>query len=158
MSDMRQTLINFAKDQITVQNKIADIYREMHPQITNKLVSEAVEWMSIRAHSHAVMFQAMLTIAEEEQGQFISEELREQLITKLNETKKYQNALIKALTEIMPRIQKERVANTLKWLLTDLRREHRIINQFTKVGLEEETLTNETLWKLLWMEGPEDEE
>lgn len=156
MTDTRSAIIDFTKDQIKVQNKIAEIYDDMHPKITNKLVSEAVEWMASRARSHAIMFKAIITVAEEEQGQFLSEELRDELIKKLNETKKYQNALIKAINEIMPRVQKERVANTLKWLLTDLRREHRMITQFTKVGLKEETLTNETLWKLMWMEGPEE--
>lgn len=120
--------------------------------IKSDFIKQLIRSINLDSSKHALMFNSIITYMTSE-SPFISEDQRDKLSKKIKEHIKMENEAIKALSEKLPNIVDPNVETMIRYILTDERRHHRLLRQISVYISEEETLSTELLWKLMFKEA-----
>ena len=150
--DDRDLLIEFFRNMISHEKAIVAESKKTIKDIKSDFVKGLIESINLDSSKHALLFNAMITYMTAE-SPFITEEQRDVIGKQIKKHIKLENEAIKALSEKLPMITDPNVETMVRYILTDERRHHRLLRQIYSYISEEETLTTELLWKLMFKEA-----
>ncbi len=147
----REALIEYLKHMIAHEHAIVKAAKETVKYIKSEFVKQLIESISLDSSKHALLFNSIITYMTSE-SPFISEDQRDEIGKKIKEHIKLENEAIRGLSEKLPQIVDPNVETMIRYILTDERRHHRLLRQIYSYVNQEETLTTEVLWKLMFKE------
>jgi hypothetical protein len=153
MEKKTNSLLDFLKNQITVENEIVDSLDKALVDMKNPAVKGVLKGVSLDSVKHAELYSAaimLLTSASTALNQGNLDEQRA-LVKKHIEI---EAKLIKKLQETLPTIENEKVVFLLKAILNDELRHHAMLKMVLEIIVHGETITEADWWKMLWENVP----
>jgi rubrerythrin len=146
-------LLDFLKNQITVENEIVSSLEKALVGMKNPAVKGVLKGVSLDSVKHAELYSAALTLLTQASTALNQGNLDEQrgLIKKHIEI---EAKLIKVLQEKIPKIENEKVVFLLKAILEDECRHHAMLKMVLEIIVHGETITEADWWKMLWENVP----
>ena len=146
-------LLDFLKNQITVENEIVASLEKALVDLKNPAVKGVLKGVSLDSVKHAELYSAALTLLTEASTALNQGNLDEQreLVKKHIEI---EAKLIKVLQEKIPKIENEKVVFLLKAILEDECRHHAMLKMVLEIIVHGETITEADWWKMLWENVP----
>ena len=153
MEKPKNNLIEFLKNQITVENEIVASLEKPLVSMKNPAVKGVLKGVSLDSMKHAELYMAAITLLTSTSTALTQEHLDEQraLVEKHIEI---ESKLIKKLEEMIPNIENKKVVFLLNSILADERRHHDMLKMVLEIIVHGETITEEDWWKLLWENAP----
>ena len=146
-------LIEFLKNQITVEKEIVASLAKPLRSMKNPAVKGVLKGVSLDSIKHAELYMAAVTLLTNASMALTQENLDEQraLVEKHIEI---ESQLIKKLETMIPKIEDQKVVFLLNSILADERRHHEMLKMVLEIIVKGETITEEDWWKLLWENAP----
>jgi rubrerythrin len=153
MEQKKDNLLDFLKNQITVENEIVASLDKALVDMKNPAVKGVLKGVSLDSVKHAELYSAALTLLTEASTALNQGNLDEQreLVKKHIEI---EAKLIKVLQEKIPEIENEKVVFLLKAILEDECRHHAMLKMVLEIIVHGETITEADWWKMLWENVP----
>jgi glutamate synthase domain-containing protein 2 len=153
MEKNKDDLLDFLKNQITVENEIVASLEKAVVDMKNPAVKGVLKGVSLDSVKHAELYSAALTLLTEASTALNQGNLDEQreLVKKHIEV---EAKLIKVLQEKIPKIENEKVVFLLKAILEDECRHHAMLKMVLEIIVHGETITEADWWKMLWENVP----
>ena len=151
--DKKKDLLDFLKNQVTVENEIVTSLEKALVDMKNPAVKGVLKGVSLDSVKHAELYSAALTLLTQASTALNQGNLDEQreLIKKHIEI---EAKLIKVLQEKIPQIENEKVVFLLKAILEDECRHHTMLKMVLEIIVHGETITEADWWKMLWENVP----
>jgi len=149
----KNELVNFLKEQITIENKIVDSLNGALGKIGNPVVKGVLKGISLDSVKHAEMYDAavkLLTSVSQALTQEILDEQRELVEKHIH----MEAELIKRIGEVIPTVENEKVKLLLNAVMMDEKRHHELLKNVLEVLVRGETITEEDWWDILWKNVP----
>jgi bacterioferritin (cytochrome b1) len=150
MEDKKKAeLLDFLKNQVTVENEIVTSLEKALVDMKNPAVKGVLKGVSLDSVKHAELYTSAITLLTSASTALKQEDLDQQkaLIQKHIDI---EAKLIKVLKEKIPDIKNEKVVFLLKAILEDEVRHHAMLKMVLEIIVHGETITEEDWWKLLW--------
>jgi rubrerythrin len=146
-------LIEFLKNQITVEKGIVESLEKALVDMKNPAVKGVLKGVSLDSLKHADLYTSAITLLTSTPTALAQADLDEHraLIEKHIEI---ESALIKKLKEKIPQIQNEKVVFLLKAILEDEIRHHAMLKMTLETVVKAETITEDDWWDMLWAGSP----
>jgi rubrerythrin len=146
-------LIEFLKNQITVEKGIVESLEKALVDMKNPAVKGVLKGVSLDSLKHADLYTSAITLLTSTPTALAQADLDEHraLIEKHIEI---ESALIKKLKEKSPQIQNEKVVFLLKAILEDEIRHHAMLKMTLETVVKAETITEDDWWDMLWAGSP----
>ncbi len=146
-------LLDFLKNQVTVENEIVTSLEKALVDMKNPAVKGVLKGVSLDSVKHAELYSAAITLLTKASTALNQGNLDEQkeLIKKHIEI---EAKLIKVLQEKIPQIENEKVVFLLKAILEDECRHHAMLKMVLEIIVHGETITEADWWKMLWENVP----
>ena len=153
MEKPKDDLLEFLKNQITVEKEIVASLEKPLMSMKNLVVKGVLKGVSLDSIKHAELYMAAVTLLSSASTALTQENLDEQkaLVQKHIEI---EAKLIRKLEVILPTIKNEKVAFLLKAILEDEKRHHAMLKMVLEIIVRRETITEDDWWKLLWENAP----
>ena len=153
MEKPKANLIEFLKNQITVEKEIVASLEKPLLSLKNPAVKGVLKGVSLDSIKHAELYTAAITLLTSASTALTQENLDEQraLVEKHIEI---ESQLIKKLETMIPNIEDQKVVFLLNSILADERRHHEMLKMVLEIIVHGETVTEEDWWKLLWENAP----
>ncbi len=153
MAKPSDNLIEFLKNQITVEKEIVSSLEKPLGKMKNPAVKGVLKGVSLDSIKHAELYSAAITLLTSASTALTQENLDEQrgLVEKHIEI---ESKLIIVLEQKIPEVQDKKVVFLLKSILADERRHHEMLKMVLEIIVHGETITEEDWWKLLWENVP----
>jgi rubrerythrin len=153
MQQPDKTLIDFLKNQVTVEKSIVASLEKPVLSLKNPVVKGVLRGVSLDSIKHADLYLASITLLTNASTALKQENLDEQkaLIEKHIEI---ESKLIVKLEEMIPKIENKKVVFLLNAILSDERRHHEMLKMMLEIVVKGETITEEDWWKLLYEDVP----
>ena len=153
MENKKDILIDFLKNQITVENEIVTSLEKALVDIKNPAVKGVLKGVSLDSVKHAELYTAAITLLTKSSTALNQSNLDEQraLVKKHIDI---EAKLIKRLQEMIPTIENEKVVFLLKAILNDECRHHAMLKMVLEIIVHGETITEADWWKMLWENVP----
>jgi rubrerythrin len=149
----KNTLIEFLKNQITVETKIVSSLAEPLAKMKNPAVKGVLKGVSLDSIKHAELYASAVTLLTSSSTALSQEHLDEQ--KKLVEKHiAIEAELIVKLEEMIPKIDNNKVVFLLQSILADEKRHHEMLKMVLEIIVKGETITEDDWWKLLWENAP----
>ncbi len=149
----KNALIEFLKNQITVETKIVSSLAEPLAKMKNPAVKGVLKGVSLDSIKHAELYASAVTLLTSSSTALSQEHLDEQ--KKLVEKHiAIEAELIVKLEEMIPKIDNKKVVFLLQSILTDEKRHHEMLKMVLEIIVKGETITEDDWWKLLWENAP----
>jgi len=149
----KNTLLDFIKRQIVVENEIVDSLNEALKSIGNPSVRGVLKGISLDSLKHAEMYDAALRLLTTTQ-QALSQEHLDKQKSLVEKHIRVEAELIKKISDILPTIENEKVKLLLTAILEDEKRHHMLLNAVLEIIVRGETITEEDWWEILWKNVP----
>ena len=153
MEKKKDTLLDFLKNQVLVENEIVTSIEKAIVDLKNPAVKGVLKGVSLDSVKHAELYSAALTLltsASTALNQGNLDEQRELIKKHIAIEAK----LIKVLQEKIPEIENEKVVFLLKAILEDECRHHAMLKMVLDIIVHGETITEDDWWKMLWENVP----
>ncbi len=153
MEKKNDTLLDFLKNQVTVENEIVTSLEKAIVDMKNPAVKGVLKGVSLDSVKHAELYSAALTLLTSASTALNQGNLDEQREL----VKKHiaiEAKLIKVLQQKMPEIENEKVVFLLKAILEDEIRHHAMLKMVLEIIVHGETITEADWWKMLWENVP----
>ena len=153
MEKKKAALLDFLKNQVTVENEIVSSIEKAIVDMKNPAVKGVLKGVSLDSVKHAELYSSaitLLTSASTALNQGNLDEQRE-LVKKHIEI---EAKLIKILNQKIPEIENEKAAFLLKSILEDEIRHHAMLKMVLEIIVHGETITEADWWKMLWENVP----
>jgi len=147
------TLLNFIRRQITVENEIVDSLNEALKSIGNPSVRGVLKGISLDSLKHAEMYDAALKLLTTTQ-QALSQEHLDKQRSLVEKHIRMEVELIKKISDILPTVENEKVRLLLNAILADEKRHHQLLKEVLEIIVRGETITEEDWWDILWKNVP----
>ena len=148
-----KALIEFLKNQITVETKIVASLAEPLAKMKNPAVKGVLKGVSLDSIKHAELYDSAVTLLTSSSTALSQEHLDEQ--KKLVEKHiAIEAELIVKLEEMIPKIDNKKVVFLLQSILADEKRHHEMLKMVLEIIVKGETITEDDWWKLLWENAP----
>ncbi len=146
-------LIEFLKNQITVEKEIVSSLEIPLSKMKNPAVKGVLKGVSLDSIKHAELYSAAITLLNSASTALTQENLDEQrgLVEKHIEIER---KLIIVLEQKIPEVEDKKVVFLLQSILADERRHHEMLKMVLEIIIHGETITEEDWWKLLWENAP----
>ena len=146
-------LLDFLKNQITVEKEIVASLEKPLLTMKNPVVKGVLKGVSLDSIKHADLYMAAITLLTSASTALTQEHLDEQkaLIEKHIEI---ESKLIIKLETMIPKIEDKKVVFLLNAILSDERRHHEMLKMVLEIIVKGETITEEDWWKLLYEDVP----
>ena len=153
MEKKKHDLLDFLKNQVTVENEIVSSLEKAVVNMKNPAVKGVLKGVSLDSVKHAELYSAALTLLTSASTALSQGNLDEQrdLVKKHIEI---EAKLIKVLQEKIPEIDNEKVVFLLKAILEDECRHHAMLKMVLEIIVHGETITEADWWKMLWENVP----
>jgi len=153
MEKKKNSLLDFLKNQVTVENEIVTSLEKAIVNMKNPAVKGVLKGVSLDSVKHAELYSAALTLLTSASTALNQGNLDEQreLVKKHIEI---EAKLIKVLQEKIPEIENEKVVFLLKAILEDECRHHAMLKMVLEIIVHGETVTEADWWKMLWENVP----
>jgi rubrerythrin len=153
MEKPKNNLLDFLKNQITVEKEIVASLAKPVEKMQNPAVKGVLKGVSLDSIKHAELYLAAVTLLTSASTALTQENLDEQraLVEKHIEIER---KLIKVLEEKIPQIQNKKVEFLLHSILADEIRHHAMLKMVLEIIVKGETITEDDWWKLLWENVP----
>ena len=153
MEKPKGNLIEFLKNQVTVEKEIVASLEKPLRTMKNPAVKGVLMGVSLDSIKHAELYMAAVTLLTSTSTALTQENLDEHtaLIEKHIEI---ESQLIKKLETMIPTIDDKKVVFLLNSILADERRHHEMLKMVLEIVIHGETITEEDWWKLLWENAP----
>lgn len=153
MEKTDDALIEFLKNQITVEKGIVESLEKALVDMKNPAVKGVLKGVSLDSLKHADLYTSAITLLTSTPTALAQADLDEHraLIEKHIEI---ESALIKKLKEKSPQIQNEKVVFLLKAILEDEIRHHAMLKMTLETVVKAETITEDDWWDMLWAGSP----
>jgi rubrerythrin len=149
----KKALIEFLKNQITVETKIVASLAEPLAKMKNPAVKGVLKGVSLDSIKHAELYDSAVTLLTSSSTALSQEHLDEQ--KKLVEKHiAIEAELIVKLEEMIPKIDNKKVVFLLQSILADEKRHHEMLKMVLEIIVKGETITEDDWWKLLWENAP----
>lgn len=147
------TLLNFIRQQIAVENEIVDSLNEALRSISNPSVRGVLKGISLDSLKHAEMYDAALKLLTTTQ-QALSQEHLDKQRSLVEKHIRMEAELIKKISDILPTVENEKVRLLLNAILADEKRHHQLLKEVLEIIVKGETITEEDWWDILWKNVP----
>ena len=146
-------LLDFLKNQVTVENEIVASLEKALVGMKNPAVKGVLKGVSLDSAKHAELYTSSITLLTSASTALTQDNLDEQtaLVKKHIEI---EAKLIKKLQEKIPTIENEKVVFLLKAILNDEVRHHAMLKMTLEIIVQGETITEADWWKMLWENVP----
>lgn len=153
MQQPDKTLIDFLKNQVTIEKSIVASLEKPVLSLKNPVVKGVLRGVSLDSIKHADLYLASITLLTNTSTALKQENLDEQkaLIEKHIEI---ESKLIVKLEEMIPKIENKKVVFLLNAILSDERRHHEMLKMVLEIVVKGETITEDDWWKLLYEDVP----
>jgi rubrerythrin len=153
MAKPSDNLIEFLKNQITVEKEIVSSLEKPLSKMQNPAVKGVLKGVSLDSIKHAELYSAAITLLTSASTALTQENLDEQrgLVEKHIEI---ESKLIAVLEQKIPEVEDKKVVFLLQSILTDERKHHEMLKMVLEIIIHGETITEEDWWKLLWENAP----
>ena len=153
MAKPSDNLIEFLKNQITVEKEIVSSLEKPLSKMQNPAVKGVLKGVSLDSIKHAELYSAAITLLTSTSTALTQENLDEQrgLVEKHIEI---ESKLIAVLEQKIPEVEDKKVVFLLQSILTDERKHHEMLKMVLEIIIHGETITEEDWWKLLWENAP----
>jgi rubrerythrin len=153
MAKPSDNLIEFLKNQITVEKEIVSSLEKPLSKMQNPAVKGVLKGVSLDSIKHAELYSAAITLLTSSSTALTQENLDEQrgLVEKHIEI---ESKLIAVLEQKIPEVEDKKVVFLLQSILADERRHHEMLKMVLEIIVHGETITEEDWWKLLWENAP----
>jgi bacterioferritin (cytochrome b1) len=153
MEKKTNSLLDFLKNQITVENEIVASLDKALVDMKNPAVKGVLKGVSLDSVKHAELYSAAITLLTSASTALNQGNLDEQsaLVKKHIDI---EAKLIKKLQETIPTIENEKVVFLLKAILNDECRHHAMLKMVLEIIVHGETITEADWWKMLWENVP----
>ena len=153
MAKPNDNLIEFLKNQITVEKEIVSSLEKPLSKMKNPAVKGVLKGVSLDSIKHAELYSAAITLLTNASTALTQENLDEQrgLVEKHIEI---ESKLIVVLEQKIPEVEDKKVVFLLQSILADERRHHEMLKMVLEIIIHGETITEEDWWKLLWENAP----
>jgi rubrerythrin len=153
MEKKKNDLLDFLRNQVTVENEIVTSLEKAIVNMKNPAVKGVLKGVSLDSVKHAELYSAALTLLTSASTALNQGNLDEQreLVKKHIEI---EAKLIKVLQEKIPEIENEKVVFLLKAILEDECRHHAMLKIVLEIIVHGETITEADWWKMLWENVP----
>jgi hypothetical protein len=149
----KNALIEFLKNQITVETRIVASLAEPLAKMKNPAVKGVLKGVSLDSIKHAELYDSAVTLLTSASTALAQEHLDEQ--KKLVEKHiAIEAELIVKLEEKIPKIYNNKVVFLLQSILADEKRHHEMLKMVLEIIVKGETITEDDWWKLLWENAP----
>jgi rubrerythrin len=153
MEKKKNDLLDFLRNQVTVENEIVTSLEKAIVNMKNPAVKGVLKGVSLDSVKHAELYSAALTLLTSASTALNQGNLDEQREL----VKKHiaiEANLIKMLQEKIPEIENEKVVFLLKAILEDECRHHAMLKMVLEIIVHGETITEADWWKMLWENVP----
>jgi rubrerythrin len=146
-------LLEFLKNQITVEKEIVASLEKPLRNMKNPAVKGVLKGVSLDSIKHAELYMAAVTLLTSTSTALMQEDLDEHkaLIEKHIEI---ESKLIIELEKMIPSIEDKKVVFLLNSILADEKRHHEMLKMVLEIIVKGETITEDDWWKLLWENAP----
>ncbi len=153
MEKKKNDLLDFLRNQVTVENEIVTSLEKAIVNMKNPAVKGVLKGVSLDSVKHAELYSAALTLLTSASTALNQGNLDEQreIVKKHIEI---EAKLIKVLQEKIPEIENEKVVFLLKAILEDECRHHAMLKMVLEIIVHGETITEADWWKMLWENVP----
>lgn len=153
MTQKKDDLLDFLKNQVTVEKEIVDSLEKALVGMKNPAVKGVLKGVSLDSVKHAELYTSALTLLTQASTALAQEDLDKHraLIQKHIDI---ESELIKILKEKIPEIKNEKVVFLLKAILEDEIRHHAMLKMTLEIVVKGETITEDDWWKMLWENVP----
>ena len=143
------TLLDFLKNQVSVEKEIVESLEKALIGMKNPAVKGVLKGVSLDSVKHAELYTSAITLLTSASTALAQEDLDKQreLIKKHIDI---ESKLIKVLKEKIPEIKNEKVVFLLKAILEDEIRHHAMLKMVLEIIVHGETITEDDWWELLW--------
>ena len=153
MEKPKSSLIEFLKNQVTVEKEIVASLAKPLLTMKNQAVKGVLQGVSLDSIKHAELYMSAITLLTGTSTALTQDNLDEQraLIEKHIEI---ESELIKKLEIMIPTIEDKKVVFLLNSILADEHRHHEMLKMALEIIIHGETITEDDWWKLLWENVP----
>jgi rubrerythrin len=153
MEKKKDNLLDFLKNQVTVENEIVSSLEKAIVDMKNPAVKGVLKGVSLDSVKHAELYTAAITLLTQSSTALNQGELDVQraLVKKHIEI---EAKLIRVLNAMIPSIENEKVVFLLKAILNDEIRHHAMLKMLLEIIVQGETITEADWWKMLWENVP----
>jgi rubrerythrin len=153
MEKPKNNLIEFLRNQITVEKEIVASLEKPLRIMKNPAVKGVLKGISLDSIKHAELYMSAIDLLTNVSTALTQDNLDEQraLVEKHIEI---ESRLIKKLETMIPTIENQKVIFLLKSILADERRHHELLKMVLEIIVHGETITEADWWKLLWENAP----
>jgi rubrerythrin len=149
MQKKQDNLVDFLKNQVTVEKEIVNSLEKALVGMKNPAVKGVLKGVSLDSVKHAELYTSAITLLTSASTALKQEDLDSQraLIQKHIDI---EAKLIEVLKVRIPEIKNEKVVFLLKAILEDEIRHHAMLKMVLEIIVKGETITEEDWWKMLW--------
>ncbi len=153
MEKKETNLLEFLKNQVTVEKEIASSLENAIIDMKNPAVKGVLKGVSLDSIKHAELYTSAITLLSSTSTALAQADLDQHraLIQKHIEI---EANLIKILKEKIPEIKNNKVVFLLKAILEDETRHHEMLKMILETIIKGETITEDDWWKMLWEGAP----
>jgi rubrerythrin len=153
MEKKETNLLEFLKNQVTVEKEIASSLENAIIDMKNPAVKGVLKGVSLDSIKHAELYTSAITLLSSTSTALAQADLDQHraLIQKHIEI---EANLIKILKEKIPEIKNNKVVFLLKAILEDETRHHAMLKMTLETIIKGETITEDDWWKMLWEGAP----
>ncbi|MCL2476172.1 hypothetical protein [Candidatus Bathycorpusculum sp.] len=147
------SLVDFLKKQVTVENEIVDSLESALVGMKNPAVKGVLRGVSLDSVKHADLYTSALTLLSSTSTALAQDDLDKQRAL-VEKHIAIEAELIKVLKEKIPEIDNAKVIFLLNAILEDECRHHAMLKRVLDIIVQGETITEDDWWKLLWEGAP----
>ena len=153
MEKRKDSLVEFLKNQITVEKEIVASLEKPVMSMKNPAVKGVLRGVSLDSIKHAELYMSAVTLLTSYSTALAQENLDEQRVL-VEKHIEIESQLIKKLETMIPTIEDKKVVFLLESILSDERRHHEMLKMVLEIIVKGETITEDDWWKLLWENAP----
>jgi rubrerythrin len=153
MAKTDKDLLDFLKNQVTVEKEIVASLAKPLLKMKNPAVKGVLKGVSLDSIKHAELYMSAITLLTTSSTALSQEGLDEQRLL-VEKHIEIESKLIIKLEAMIPIIEDKKVVFLLNSILADEKRHHEMLKMVLEIIVKGETITEDDWWKLLWENAP----
>ena len=142
----------FFKNQIGFEHRIVKSITSSLETVKNPVVKQVLRAIAFDSQKHAGIYKAAMSITNVTPALTDIEYREIQRITAKHIAD--EEKAISTLTEIIPKVEDDKVKFLLETIVADERKHHELLKQIVDLIVKREAITEEDWWEILWKNVP----
>ncbi|NWF94622.1 MAG: ferritin-like domain-containing protein [Candidatus Thorarchaeota archaeon] len=149
----KQETLKFIDRQIELEERIIRIVEEVTSKLGSDFVRELLTGISQDSKKHAILLKA-LRRAVESPTPFISTRNRDDVARGIDKHIQLEAKAVETYQELADKSDNEQVKTIALMIREDEIRHHQLMKELHKTIVEQETLSEDLIWELIWKDSP----